>query len=326
MTEQQTSNLPAVRPKVPVALAQPLGDMDQAWRAAGILARSRLLPDALYAKSGNPEQTQANVTLVLWYGAELGLPPMQAIQNIYIVKGKPQLSGQLWLSKVREHGHKAFVACKHCDRAPEQHPAAGNGDHRYDKDHDETRCTVTIIRSDGDRHSETFTIQDAVRGGLCTIRDGRPYSRSNNGNPQPWETWTKRMLQWRATSTCATTICPEVALGYGMEGDEIVPDADGPTAEQSLAQAVDARTQQANGAPAEPAEPADVHDADIVTDPDAEAAREAADAKRQQEILDIEREYAEDGEPLLDPDCVAGKCDSCSGPPCQHECHTGGRS
>lgn len=28
--------------------------------------------------------------------------------------------------------------------------------------------------------------------------------------------------------------------------------------------------------------------------------------------------------PLLDPDCRDGKCGSCIGPPCEHECHRGG--
>jgi hypothetical protein len=283
-----TENLPAVRPKTQVQLAQPLADMDQAWRAAGILARSRLLPAALY--SGNPEQIQANVTLVLWYGAELGLPPMQAIQNIYIVKGKPQLSGQLWLSKVREKGHRAFVACRQCDRTPEAHPEMPTeGEHRYDKDHDETRCTMTIVRGDsGARHSETFTIEDAVRAGLCTLKDGRPYSRSSKGEVLPWEAWTKRLLQWRATTTCATTICPEVALGYGMEGDEVAGE---PDPASSLAQAVDARTEQPTP---KPDEPEDVQDADIVADPD--AVDPEADEQARRQVLEMEAEHITNGE------------------------------
>lgn len=266
MTDQP-NNLPAVR-KVSVQLAQPLGDLDQAWRAAGLLAKSRLLPKALYAN--NPEQTQANVTLVLWYGAELGLPPMQALQSIYVVNGKPQLSGQLWLSKVREAKHQAFVTCRHCDRAPEDHPTiATKDDHRYDKDHDETRCTMTIVRGDtGDRHSETFTIEDARRAGLAT--------------KDVWKAWPRRMLQWRAASACATTICPEVALGYGMEGDEAAAETEPADA---LARAVDARTE-----PAQPAEP-EVPDAEIVPDSDALAEQEAADEKARQDVLAAEAEH-----------------------------------
>lgn len=30
---------------------------------------------------------------------------------------------------------------------------------------------------------------------------------------------------------------------------------------------------------------------------------------------------AEGAGPLLDPDCRDGKCASCVGPPCEHECH-----
>lgn len=33
---------------------------------------------------------------------------------------------------------------------------------------------------------------------------------------------------------------------------------------------------------------------------------------------------AEGAGPLLDPDCVAGKCGSCVGAPCEHECHRPG--
>lgn len=295
MTE--TNNLPAVR-KVSVQLAQPLADLDQAWRAAKVLSQSRLLPAALYAT--NPEQTQANVTLVLWYGAELGLPPMQAIQNIYVVKGKPQLAGSLWLAKVREAGHQAFVGCRHCDRAPEAHPPYDTEeDHRYVKDHDENRCTWTIIRGDtGDRHTETFTIEDAVRAGLCTLRDGRPWSRSAKNEPKPWESWTRRMLLWRTLTNAATTICPEVALGYGMEGDEVA--AEEPDAADALAQAVDART------PEPPAEPADIQDADIVPNPDEQAAQEAADEQARQEVLAMQAEHTGEMDPLhYEPDEIA---------------------
>jgi hypothetical protein len=33
---------------------------------------------------------------------------------------------------------------------------------------------------------------------------------------------------------------------------------------------------------------------------------------------------AEGAGPLLDPDCRDGKCGSCTGPPCEHECHRDG--
>lgn len=254
--------------KVAVALAQPLGDLDQAWRAAGILARSRLLPKALIANS--PEQTQANVTMILWYGAELGLPPMQAIQSIYVVNGRPQMSGQLWLSKVREAGHNAFIGCKECDDAPEAHTGTGARSHRYQADHDGTRCTLTIIRGDSKaRHTETFTIEEAQRAGLA--------------GKDVWKSWPKRMLLWRAVTNCATTICPEVAMGYGAEAPE--PEEAGGAV---LARAVDAR--QPDPAPADD----DVADAEIVDD---EAALAAADETARQELAEMAAQHGQTGEP-----------------------------
>ncbi len=142
---EQPVNLPAVRqqPKPSVLLAHPPVDIEQAWRAAGTLALTNLLPKGLYAN--NPETTRANVTLILWYGAELGLSPMQALQSIYVVEGRPQLSGQLWLAKVREASHKVT-----------------KGTHTAEE------CTITITRGDtGEAWTETFTIDDAKRAKLA---------------------------------------------------------------------------------------------------------------------------------------------------------------
>lgn len=253
MTIERAENTPAVRPqapaKVPVPLARPLADLDQAWRAAGILARARLLPEGLYAN--NPEQTQANVTTILWYGAELGLAPMQAIQSIYVVNGKPQMSGQLWLAKVREAGHRV-----------------------ENVEHTNERCTIRITRGDtGEQWTETFTIEDARNAGLL--------------GKGVWKSWPKRMLQWRAVANCATSICPEVALGYGLQGDE--PDEVETTA-TALAEAVDARTAQEERPAAEPDD--DVQDADVVEDP------EQSDEEIREELLDLAREHqAEEADP-----------------------------
>jgi hypothetical protein len=199
MTVETTSgNVPAVRQqaaKAPVALSRPLADIDQAWRMAQALSQSSLLPDPLRGKA-------SDVLVILMYGQELGFSPMQAIQAIYVVKGKPQLSGQAWIAKVREARHRLEIS-----------------------DHTVTSCTVTITRGDtGEQHTETFTMEDARTAKLASSDTYLKYP--------------KRMLLWRAVSNCATVACPEVAMGYGtevLEGPETAP-------ETALAQAVDART------------------------------------------------------------------------------------
>lgn len=264
--------------RVHVPLGRPLADMDQAWRMAGMLSQSPLLPASL---TKNPKTTQANVALILLYGSELGLSPMQSVQEIYVVNNRPQMSGRLWIAKTREAGHRQFVACKSCDMAPEEHAKTpGDGEHRFVPDHDATRCRVTIVRGDtGERHSELFTIADAEQAKL-TGKD-------------VWKSWPKRMLLWRAVSNCATIICPEVAMGFGAEDPEVANPGTHSDPAAALAAVVDARTPEDSG----------VVDAEVVDD--------EADEQARQELLEMQAAHVaepddEDRNPLsYSPDEIA---------------------
>jgi hypothetical protein len=232
MTE---NNLPAkAAPRAPVALSRPMTGLDEAWRMAQALSQSSLLPDELRNKA-------ADVLTMILYGQDLGLSPMQSIQGIYVVKGKPQLSAQTWIALTRRAGHALSVL---------RHTA-------------ET-CTVEIIRGDtGEKHAETFTIEDAKTARLFSS-DGM-YAK-----------YPKRMLLARAVSNCCRFICPEIALGFIAEGELEEPEGASPDA--ALAHAVDART--------EPETAEDVHDAEVVEEP----ARSDEDVR--QELLDIAAEHA----------------------------------
>ncbi|MFF0864219.1 hypothetical protein ACFYUV_20845 [Nonomuraea sp. NPDC003560] len=174
-----------------VSLGAPLTDLDDAYRLSKALAMAALMPDAVRGKP-------SDVLALLLYGQDLGLSPMQAIQGIYVVKGKPQLSGTTWISLARKAGHRVRII-----------------------ESTDERCTVEIVRADdpSSPHRETFTLQDAARAGLCAIKDGKAHARSSKGDPLPWESYTRTMLRNRAISNCAKFACPEVALGFGVEGD-----------------------------------------------------------------------------------------------------------
>lgn len=269
MTIDRTDNTPAVQqaaPKPPVALSKPLADIDQAWRMAQALAGSSIIPNDLRNKP-------SNVLVILMYGQELGFSPMQSLQSIYVVNNRPQMSGQAWIVKLREAGHRHFVKCKHCHEEPVKHPATAPGaklTHSYEADHDRTRCTITIVRGDtGEPHSETFTMQDAEIAKLA---------KKDTYLQHP-----KRMLLWRAVSNAATIICPEVAMGFGAE---VAEEELGPDLGQALAHVVDARTA--------PAETEEVHDAEVVTEEDLAAADEAARA----EVLAMQQQFTEPASPL----------------------------
>jgi hypothetical protein len=77
-------------------------DLDEAYRLSKNLALASLMPDALRGKP-------SDVLAMMLYGQDLGLSPMQAIQGIYVVKGKPQLSGTTWIALARKAGHRVRI-------------------------------------------------------------------------------------------------------------------------------------------------------------------------------------------------------------------------
>lgn len=250
--------------KTPVPLDGPLSNADQAWRLAQFFAAADIVPQDLRGKP-------ANCFLVILYGQRLGLPPEIALSTVSVVKGRPRMAGQLLLAKVREAGHKPKIV------------------------HGEGECTVTITRGDdGEKHTETFTLDDAVTARLCTIKDGKPYARSAKGEPLPWETYPKRMLQWRAVGACVDAVCPEVKMGFLVEGElDEQPAPDRPTLAQVAAERADRTAQQAEETPVvEPGE-AEVVNPEV-TDEELQAALLA-------DLKDIEAEHAAEYDRFADP-------------------------
>jgi hypothetical protein len=184
--------------RIPVALDRSL-PLDEAYRLSQNLALANSLPKSLQGKA-------PDVLAIILYGQEIGLRPMQAIQGIYVVNGRPTLAAQTWLALLRRAGHTARVL-----------------------EHTDQFCTVHLARGDtSEEHEETFTIGEAQKAGLAA--------------KEVWKQHPKRMLLARAVSNAARFLCPEVALGFYAEGDDF---ADAPDVEaiveriHPLADAVD---------------------------------------------------------------------------------------
>src|SRR5947209_7245504 len=78
----------------------------QQWTAmlgmADAMLKTGLLPQTI-------KTPQAAVLLIL-KGAELGIPPMQALAQIVVVNGKPSLQSELMAALIyRDHGDEALV-------------------------------------------------------------------------------------------------------------------------------------------------------------------------------------------------------------------------
>jgi len=190
-----TDNLPVPRSRVPVDLDKPLADLEQAMTLSDQLSRSELVPNSL---RGRP----ANVFHVLMTGQALGLHWTESLRVIYSTgAGQIGLRGAFLLSRLRVAGHKYSIT-----EGPES-------------------CTFRLVRGDTEEVFEaTFTVDDAVAAGLCERKDGKIVARSRDGKALPWQSWTKRMLRWRAVADGVSFGAPEVALGFEIEGAEPVAD------------------------------------------------------------------------------------------------------
>lgn len=187
-------------------------DFDATYRLAKNLAISGIIPRDLQGKA-------ADVMVIVLYGQELGLAPMQALQVIDVVKGRPSLRANLWVALARKAGHKVRVV-----------------------ENTATSTTVTVVRHDDPEPiSATYTIDDAKLAGLTS---------NDNYRKNP-----KAMLYARAASTAIRQACPEVAMGFYDEyevgvGDQPAPAR--PTLAKVAAEREDRGGASADGTPSSP--------------------------------------------------------------------------
>ncbi len=129
---------------------------------AEILCSTRLAPKGL-------DSPQA-VVIAIQNGAEIGLKPMQAVQNTAVINGRPRIMGKAALALVRSSGVLKYW----------------NEEVLKGKTEDDFGYKVTAERVDqGGIIESTFTVKDAKRAKLW-------------GGQGPWTLYPQRMLKWRA--------------------------------------------------------------------------------------------------------------------------------
>ena len=137
---------------------------------------------------------KAQAMFIMLKGVELGLSPLQALDGINIIQGKPTISPQLMLALINRSGELEDMKI----------------------DSTETLCTVTMKRKGRSAHTETFSLEDAKKMQLM---------EKDNYKKQP-----KTMMKWRAVSACARIAFPDVIQGvYTPEemGAEVAEDDSG---------------------------------------------------------------------------------------------------
>jgi len=169
------------------------------------------------------EAVAANITAAWLAGDEVGLRPMQALQSIDIIEGRPALNAMAQRALVQAAGHEIWVE--------EQTVRSGSD------------MTVTVKgRRRGSSHEEeaTWTLARARRAGLL--------EKDN------WQNHPLDMLTARATSRVCRLIASDVLLGLGYSAEEL---ADGDVAPEDAPVTMERRPAvEAKKEPAQVAEPA----------------------------------------------------------------------
>lgn len=148
---------------------------DQLATFASMAAKSTMVPRDYI---GKPE----NIMLAVQMGSEIGLAPMQAIQNIAVINGKPAVYGDALLAIVKAHPKFAGI----------QETMTGTGDEMI------ARC---VVKRTGDTDTvATFSVSDAKAAGLW-------------GKTGPWQQYPKRMLQMRARGFATRDAFPDALKG-----------------------------------------------------------------------------------------------------------------
>lgn len=158
-------------------------NLDEAKELATLIAKSDLVPKDYQDKPGN-------VLVAIQMGQELGLQPMQALQGIAVINGRPSVWGDAMLALVR--GNPL------CESLSET--ITGEGDKMV--------ATCTIKRK-GEKTEviRSFSVADA--------RMAKLWDKTG-----PWTNYPQRMLQMRARAWACRDAFPDVLKGISMAEEQ----------------------------------------------------------------------------------------------------------
>lgn len=181
MTTQNTEIeiLPASRPVQSASLAQLMEHaqaMSVAKQLADALCATDLVPADYRNKAGNG-------AAAILYGSELGLNPIQALQNIFVIHGRPAIYARTALALVKSHGVKLQTI-------------------------ESSNESVTVRGTRDDEIEEvTWTMADAERAG---------YTKNAKYKTNP-----RQMLHAKAAMEVCRNLAPDILLGIAYSREEL---------------------------------------------------------------------------------------------------------
>jgi len=147
---------------------------EQALTFSNYLADSDMVPKDFKGKPGN-------CLVAIQWGMEIGLKPLQAMQNIAVINGRPSLWGDAVIALARNSPMCEYIVETCTD----------------------TMATCKVKRRGEAEQVRTFSLDDAAKAGL-------------KGKQGPWAQYPKRMMQMRARAFAIRDVFPDVLKGLPM--------------------------------------------------------------------------------------------------------------
>jgi len=159
--------------------------LEEAKDYARIISQSDLVPTDY--KNNAP-----NCLVAMQMGIELGLPPLQAIQNIAVINGRPAVWGDLLPALARRAPGFEYI--------------------NESFDNETSTATCKVKRKNEPEQTRTFSQVDAVAAGVW-------------GKAGPWTQYPRRMLQLRARSFAIRDVFADALRGCSVyeEAIDITP-------------------------------------------------------------------------------------------------------
>jgi hypothetical protein len=162
--------------------------LTDAIQFSDMLASSSMVPKAYQGKP-------PDILVCVQWGYEMGLAPMQALQNIAVINGKPSVYGDAAMALVQ--------ASNVCEDVEEYFEGEGTTN----------PVAVCVAKRKGRKPvTAKFSVEDAKRAGLW-------------GKGGPWSAYPKRMMQMRARGFALRDAFPDVLKGL-ITAEEAQDDPD----------------------------------------------------------------------------------------------------
>lgn len=147
----------------------------EAMEFAELISKSSMIPKDYVNNPGN-------ILVAMQWGLEIGLHPLQGLQSIAVINGRPSLWGDAALALVL-----ASPVCEYVDESAS----------------DATHGVCEVKRKGEVPHIQVFTVDDAKKAGLW-------------GKAGPWTTYPSRMLIMRARSWALRDKFTDVLRGLAL--------------------------------------------------------------------------------------------------------------